>query len=547
MGCLNGYKVHAMTMLSYVKSNPDFRNNVLIALLSSLVITSSFFLLASRSEINLADEGYLWYGAQRTLLGEVPQRDFQAYDVARYYWVSFFMFLLGDNGLFSARLACAIFQYIEVSVGVLLALHGFRGTVCQKVLYSLLVSGLFDYWVVMYYKVYDQGMCFALILSVALLLTRRAAMGWFFSGFLLGLAAVFGRNHGLYGIVGFILAMGLLLGKKQDRPTKKLLFAYAFGVLCGYLPILLGFVFIDGFLQGFVSEVRLLFEIKSTNLTLPIQWPWMLDIQKFEVWQYITRMEFGIVLLLLVMFPVACLGFYAWRRHTTGPFRHPVFVASIVVALPYAHYVYSRADMPHLSFSIYPFLLALLLLPTINAASTRIFTAALLIILSRPVVGSPPGLEYLLEPEKYQITTIANTRFVSGPYTRLSLGIINKIVNECGQGGASFLAMPNMPTVHALYGSDMGIYDIYQVHNMNLERQKKTLADVMKKKPELIIIDNNPLDGREELRFKYLNPVVYEWIAANYQAIQLKFMYGYLEFYVSRDGRDDRCARLDTH
>jgi hypothetical protein len=163
-----------------------------ILALSSLVVLA-LFLWQGHKGFSLWDEGYLWYGAQRVMLGEVPIRDFMSYDPGRYYWSAALMSLWGDNGIMALRGAVAVFQVIGLFAGLLLIA---RSTKNQNFVYLLLAAATLALWMFPRHKLFDISLSILLIGVLAFLVRNPTSMRYFFVGMCIGLVAVFGRNHG---------------------------------------------------------------------------------------------------------------------------------------------------------------------------------------------------------------------------------------------------------------------------------------------------------------------------------------------------------------
>src|SRR3990172_1357295 len=268
---------------------------VKIALISSVLVGLSFWLQGSIN-IGLSDEGYLWYGAIHTALGKVPIRDFQSYDLGRYYWAAIWSFLFGD-GILALRLSTAVFQFIGLTLGLLAARRAVSSYWALALVGLLLVV-----WMYPRHKLFDISLSMAAVFFAVRLLERPTLWRHFSAGLFVGLAAFFGRNHGFYGFFAFFLLILFIWMRIYRADLAKRLFSWLGGIALGDFPMLVMVLFIPGFFDSFVDSVLFLFEQGTTNLPLPVPWPWKVDYPGTLTLNFLRALFLGIWFLVMPIF-----------------------------------------------------------------------------------------------------------------------------------------------------------------------------------------------------------------------------------------------------
>ena len=162
----------------------------------ALALVAASMLFQGNIGLNLADEGYLWYGTVQTASGQIPVKDFQSYDPGRYYWGAFWMLLLG-KGIMSLRFSLALFQVIGLSCGLLALRRVVRSWIVLFIAGFILLI-----WVIPLYKTFEATLSIASVYLGLRLLEKPSLKQHFISGIFVGIAAFFGRNHGLYNFPG---------------------------------------------------------------------------------------------------------------------------------------------------------------------------------------------------------------------------------------------------------------------------------------------------------------------------------------------------------
>lgn len=494
----------------------------MLAILVGTLLTAAWIACTWRYGFDLADEGYYWYGAQRLLHGDMPMRDFMAYDIGRYAWTAALMRQLGDDGIFGARMGAGLYQLLTVPVGVLVALRAASGQHGQlgnlgKIILAAMVTALLNLWVYPYYKVFDYGTSILIVAMLVLMMTSQRARSWFAAGLILGVAAMMGRNHGVYGAFAALLLAAFLLLKQERRAVlAKPMLAFVAGTIIGFSPTFVMAALIDGFAAGFIESLRELVRSGATNLSLPVPWPWNFSKAHLRWLDWGTGVTKGLAFIAILVVPIAAI--LALVRRPLAQFRpvHIVILCASFAGIAYAHYAYSRADLTHLALSIAPLILALPSIAVLAGHPIVMSTA----LLGVSILVLAPEVPYLAQPlsrTPSTTATINGTDIYVPNWINARLQSAKQVFATVPGARDNFLAIPDSPGLYAIYKQKMQIWEIYSLWPRDPSFERSELSRLQVNAPKVIFLSNQALDGRPELRYSSTHPILYQWIVDNYR------------------------------
>lgn len=481
----------------------------------AVVAIAVLFIWQGNKGFSLWDEGFLWYGVQRVMLGEVPVRDFMAYDPGRYYWSAALMGLWGNSGIMALRATVAVFQAMGLSVGLLLIAR----TAGKRSLFYLFLSAVtLVAWMFPRHKLFDISLAIFLIGALAYLVEKPIGRRYFLAGFCVGLVAVFGRNHGVYGTVASLGIIGWLSCKRSEgvSPIKGLML-WAAGVVSGYTPIWLMLLLIPGFASAFWESIRFLFEVKATNLPLPVPWPWRVPFASLSTGAAIRDVLVGLFFMGELVIGVLSIGWVISQRLRNRPVA-PALVAASFLMLPYAHFAYSRADINHLAQGIFPLLVGILAF--LSTCSFRIKWPFALMLCAASVwvmFVFQPGWQ--CRADRCVDVEISHSTLQVDPGAARDVSLLRNLASEYAPHGQSFIAVPYWPGAYALLGRKSPVWEIYPLFPRPEAFEREEIKRIQAAKPGFALIFDMPLDGHEALRFQNTHPLTYQYILDNFDPV----------------------------
>ena len=467
-----------------------------------------------RVGIDLADEGYLVFGTARLIQGEVPIRDFRAYDPGRYIWCALFALVFGRS-FRAVRVAMAVAMAIALGLLADLMLRA-----SDAPLFSVLTCILAFVWMQPRHKQIEN--LFAVLSIVLLFNLSLEGQPWDYAvlGAAMGLAAFFGLNIAVYLVAASLLLVLLDVG----LPDLAALRAFGIGLGLGLIPVIAMVVGVKGYAMEYLRrKVVALLRRGSTNLKRPLPWVWARKTPSLDAFSPARR--FGIKVIFTAMPAVFLTGLilplHVWDTPLSDPHRL-IFCASCVGLVSFYHTV-SRADLAHL------FLPALPLCVVISAASLAAFDVLVanaiitgLLVLSVWLVFQKPfhwpGYRRAradLVPIQYQNERLFVTAKQADHFKRL-----HQITSDYSRPNETILAVPAQIGLCALFGRRHAIYDSFPVYPSSRRSRRELILDLTTTRPKLLFIGTGTIDQRQELIFLENHPDVTWQIVLEYTFLE---------------------------
>ena len=490
------------------------------------VLVLLVFLLQGNVGFSLADEGFLWYGTIRTALGEVPVRDFQSYEPARYYWSALWFKLLRNDGIMALRVSQAVFQFVGLTLALLLLRRVLKSWVALIFAAIILVRWMFPAW-----KIYEPVILIAAIYFAVLIIEKPSRFRHLLAGIFIGLAAFFGRNHGLYCGVAFILLLFYLNWSSDKKVLLQRLGVLSIGVVLGYSPMLLMLAFVPGFLTQFKADI--LFNLHyGTNLSIPVPWPWRQNYGSLGAREVINRATIGVLYVVLPAFYLFALARLFLKRKSN---LHPVFIASAFLGVVYLHYTFERPQLYYIVWTIPPFILGLIALAA-SASSKKLQVAVWSILVLFTVTALEMSQENYFTIKLKSFAKAKLLRGYGGDFARAmnaqgmvltdvrgdNLWVLKDTATMIDQMRAidqnlvgpneQMLIAPYFPGLYAVLQKQSPLWQIYFLLPRPQHEEEAMVQELVRKGVDWAFVCHHYMDDRPELEFRQTHKLLWDYL-----------------------------------
>jgi hypothetical protein len=477
-------------------------------------------------ELNLADEGYLWYGVQRVLAGDVPLRDFQAYDPGRYLWCAAFAPLFGGSGdgILGVRAAATVFAAIGLFCGLLATLRAGGGR------WLLVPAGVvLAAWLFPRHKLFEPALAMMATWVGVKLLESDRLRTHVLAGVFCGACGLLARNVAVYATLACVVLQAFAAWRLGRAGFVRNGLAFALGVVAGYAPMLIACAVVPGFGEALVASVRTHIE-EGTNLPKPWSWPWLVQWSGPDAFPPSLAASITFAYLLPPLAIAAGLLAAPFTTRANLPAR-VLSIAGAVMGAFFIHHAAVRSAPFHLAQAIHPVLLAAIGLPRAFGAP-RVGPAAWIVTLAIGALSAPFVLENnpqtfaLLPAQKNQPKFELAEVDAAGETMRMFrwkadyLNRLKQVVDRNVPPDDRLFIAPARPTFYPLLGKVAPTWGIYFFWpDAADDVQRAMIRDLEETGTRWALVLDVAVDDREDLRFRNSHPLVWDWLLAHFERV----------------------------
>jgi hypothetical protein len=199
---------------------------------------------------------------------------------------------------------------------------------------------------------------------------------------------------------------------------------------------------------------------------------------------------------------------------------HAAAVAAAAVGACTLHHAFSRADLYHLAPAVPPVILGVVALAG-SGAAWPVVAAVLAAATAVTVLSVHPRWERFRRPELYVRRDVAGSPLWIWRGSDTLVGALRPVVGERLLPEEPLFAVPTLAELFPILDRRSAVYDTFCVYPAAEREQQRMLAALEREGVRLAVVRNDPLDGRDDLRFSRTHPLVWSHLQEAFEPLDV--------------------------
>jgi hypothetical protein len=259
-----------------------------------------------------------------------------------------------------------------------------------------------------------------------------------------------------------------------------------------------------------------LIEIGSTNLPLPVPWPWKTGLD-WSSWRSLEQAGVGFGFLLLPGMALITICWLIVQRKKSSSDKYPVLTAAAFASLAWAHQAFSRADLSHLAQASLPLAVLLLSVPwtlphVLRPWGVALSWGSLFAITFLAMIQLNPAFQAWVQPaEPFCWESIHGEQLYIPASIAVDYRLALAVEKKAGPN-PSILFAPYVPGLYAALRLRCPVFDAYPLYPKTPEEQRQSIDSINRLGTMWAVVWPYRMDGRPDLGFDRTDPDVWNFI-----------------------------------